>query len=100
MLDFVLHIVCSPLLHETVLFDKFLYIFFVEASIEMKSIYSQLSLMVTECWTGFDMLLFEAWHVSSSPLSVLSRSFSSTDEVTVEPDDTSEVTSWLRGRPL
>ena len=65
--------------------------------IRVKSRYLQFILMATECFTGEDTLLFCAWQVKRTPLSDLLRSLRMTLEVTVEPEETSEVDD--KGRP-
>ena len=53
--------------------------------------YLQFISRATECLTGVDTLLFFAKQVSNAPLSSRCKSLKMTVEVTVEPDDTSEV---------
>lgn len=54
-------------------------------------IYLQFILRATECLTGVETLLFWAWQVSRTPLSVRFNSLRITLEVTVDPDETSEL---------
>ena len=53
--------------------------------------YLQFISRATECLTGVETLLFLAKQVSNAPLSSRCRSLKTTVEVTVEPEDTSEV---------